>query len=334
MPADMIARPSLRRFDLRRGEFAIVCAAAAFAAGFVLVAALVGGQRVLADLARIEASTVAAILGLSLASFGLRAARWLIYSRRIGVVLPSGVNLLYYFAGFALTATPSKVGETLRHYLLLRGHGYAFARTLPLWLADRLNDVTATLVLILVGLSAFSSLAWSVAAFGVLFAGVIALIARPRPLLAAIGWLYGRVRRRRPRLFASARRLIRYSSRLFSPGLYATGVGLAVIAWTMECVAFHWVLGEMGASVTLLEATFIFAFALLAGGVSMMPGGLGGFEATMAALLLAVDVAPDVAVAATAVIRVTTLWFAVALGFAALPFALARVRRGDRRPRH
>jgi hypothetical protein len=44
-------------------------------------------------------------------------------------------------------------------------------------------------------------------------------------------------------------------------------------------------------------------------------------------LLHELGIALDVAVAATVVIRATTLWFAVALGFCCLPFALARVRR-------
>jgi glycosyltransferase 2 family protein len=329
MPADFAAETGPRRFDLRRGEIAIALAAAVFLAGFAVAAALVGGREVLADLGRLEAATVAGVLALSFASYGFRATRWLIYSRRIGVRLSAALNLLYYFAGFAFTPTPSKVGEMLRHWLLRRGHGYAYARTLPLWVADRLNDTTATLILILVGLSGFAHLAWSVAGFGMLFAGFVTLIARPGALLAVVGWLYGRIRRR-ARLFAGTRRLVRFSARLFAPRIYAVGVGLAVAAWTLECVAFHWVLAEMGARVTLLQAVFVFSFALLAGGISLMPGGLGGFEATMGALLLALDVPADVAVAATAVIRAATLWFAVGLGFAALPMALQRMRRGSR----
>ena len=61
----------------------------------------------------------------------------------------------------------------------------------------------------------------------------------------------------------------------------------------------------------------------------MLPGGLGGVEATMMALLLALGTSPDIGLAATAVIRLTTLWFAVGLGFIALPFALRLVRKSN-----
>jgi uncharacterized protein (TIRG00374 family) len=261
-------------------------------------------------------------------NLSLRALRWLIYSRAIGVVVPVRLNLLYYVTGFALTTTPSKLGETLRHWLLERGHGYAYSRTLPLWVADRLNDVTATLVLILGGLAAFANLVWAVLGFTVLFTAFIALITKPAMLLAFVGWIYARVRRRH-RLFAGMRRAIRLSSRLFTPQLYLLGVSLAVAGWFAECVAFHLLLAEMGSPIGLEQAVFVFSFALLAGGASMMPGGIGGFEATMVALLLALGIEPDVAVAATAVIRATTLWFCVTLGFATLPFALARARRSQ-----
>jgi uncharacterized protein (TIRG00374 family) len=73
---------------------------------------------------------------------------------------------------------------------------------------------------------------------------------------------------------------------------------------------------------------FVFTFAMISGTVAMLPGGLGGTEAVMLALLSALGVDLQIAVAATALIRLTTLWFAVGLGFLALPFALRLARRG------
>lgn len=318
------ARP--RRFDLRRAELWIVLAMIVFIAGFAVLTALVGGQKVLANLARLGLLMVLGMLALTVVNLSLRALRWLFYSREIGVDVSRGLNLLYYVTGFALTTTPSKLGETLRHWLLERGHGYAYSRTLPLWVADRLNDVTASLVLILVGIAGFSGYRWQVGAFLILFAVVIALIARPRLLLAGVNIAYGRIRRRR-RVFAGFRRLIRFSAALFTPRLYVIGFGLATVGWLAECLAFWWLLREMGAPLGFSQAVFVFAFSLLFGGVSLTPGGLGGFEASMIFLLHELGIALDVAVAATVVIRATTLWFSVALGFACMPFALARVRR-------
>jgi uncharacterized protein (TIRG00374 family) len=59
---------------------------------------------------------------------------------------------------------------------------------------------------------------------------------------------------------------------------------------------------------------FVYALAMLAGAVSFMPGGLGGAEAVMVGLLVWKGMDGADAVAATVLIRLATLWFAVAIG--------------------
>ena len=66
-------------------------------------------------------------------------------------------------------------------------------------------------------------------------------------------------------------------------------------------------------------AVFVYAIAMLAGALSFMPGGLGGAEAAMVALLVWGGASSPEAVAATVLIRLATLWFAVVLGVLFLP---------------
>src|SRR5690606_23138209 len=69
----------------------------------------------------------------------------------------------------------------------------------------------------------------------------------------------------------------------------------------------------------LQQALFIFPFATIVGALIMMPGGLGGAEASMAGLLQLLAGTPEtVAVAATLLIRFGTLWFGVTLGLTSL----------------
>jgi uncharacterized protein (TIRG00374 family) len=66
---------------------------------------------------------------------------------------------------------------------------------------------------------------------------------------------------------------------------------------------------------------------MLAGALSFMPGGLGGAEVVMAGLLIVAGMAESQAIAATVIIRLSTLWFAVALGAIALMLTQSVVRR-------
>jgi uncharacterized protein (TIRG00374 family) len=84
----------------------------------------------------------------------------------------------------------------------------------------------------------------------------------------------------------------------------------------------------MGAEIGLMKAIAIFVFAPLAGGLTGAPGGVGGAEAAMIALLALDGVPMEVSVPATAIIRITTLWFALAVGMAVFPFAERLSMRG------
>ena len=77
----------------------------------------------------------------------------------------------------------------------------------------------------------------------------------------------------------------------------------------------------MGADIGFFMALAIFTFSTLAGGLTGAPGGVGGAEAAMVALLALEGIPLEVSVPATAIIRITTLWFAIAIGLLVFPLA-------------
>jgi uncharacterized protein (TIRG00374 family) len=102
--------------------------------------------------------------------------------------------------------------------------------------------------------------------------------------------------------------------RCHSPALLAGATGLSLIAWASEAWAFYLITHWMGLDISPAFAVFIYATSMLAGALSFMPGGLGGAEAVMVGLLVWKGVIGADAIAATILIRVATLWFAVAIG--------------------
>jgi uncharacterized protein (TIRG00374 family) len=87
-----------------------------------------------------------------------------------------------------------------------------------------------------------------------------------------------------------------------------------VCAWSCEAVALFQILAGVKSAVSLLDAGFVFGASTLLGVASMLPGGLGGFEATMLLLLQQLGLESAAALAATLLIRLTTLWFVSLLG--------------------
>jgi uncharacterized membrane protein YbhN (UPF0104 family) len=314
---------------IRRAERFVVLSVVLFVAALALAAVWLGGETMLARVLALSPGLIAGLLGLSVANYVARAVRWHLFCRRIGLHVPWLRSLVYYVAGFSMTVTPGKLGEALRLWLLRRGHGYSYERTAGLLVADRLNDAGAMALLATLGLFSFGAYAWTALAAAALIAAITLLFLRPMLLLALTEFAYARIGRW-PRPFARVRIALRHLGRLASWRLYGGTLVLAWLGWLAEAGAFHWLLVSLGAKIAPDRAVSVFALSMLAGALVILPGGLGGTEATMVGLLVASGVPVDVAVSATAVIRVTTLWFGVGLGFTALPVALRQVSGAPR----
>ena len=258
-------------------------------------------------------------LGLAFANYLVRFVRWQYYLRVLGLAVPAGESLLVFLAGFSLTVTPGKLGEAVKAFLLRESRGIPAARTAPIVVAERLTDLVGLLLLACVGAFSFAVDRRFLGA-GVVCVAVGLLVVSFEPL--ALGAL--RLAARLPGLGRASPKLeefYRTTRELVRPAPLATAVGLSVVAWSFECLAFWIVVGGFpDAAVALRAATFIYATMTVAGALSFLPGGLGVTEAGMLALLgrLGTGMGRGTAAAATFVTRACTLWFAVAIGLAAL----------------
>jgi uncharacterized membrane protein YbhN (UPF0104 family) len=290
----------------------------AMAAAGYLVFSLWGGLPALAAATvRVGPAGAALMLGLSLLNYSLRFCRWQRYLRGMGHCVPWRASARIYVAGFALTVTPGKAGEALRGVLLAR-LGVPHAHSLAALLSERLSDLLAVICLALIGLSQYPPLLPLVAGASAAALLGVWLLTRAAPGRWLAAWSVARPGARLRALAGHLAQLLHQAQACHAPRLLASAFALALAAWAAEALAFYCLLRWLGGDASLPFAFLVFAAAVLAGALSFLPGGLGGTEAAMVSLLLWQGMAPAQAVAATILIRLTTLWFAVALGVAAL----------------
>ncbi|MGV6812036.1 MAG: lysylphosphatidylglycerol synthase transmembrane domain-containing protein [Brevirhabdus sp.] len=318
--------PTGRSRRLRDGIF-LAALAAMFVAGLSALSAATGWQEVLAQIAALSWVQVGVLLALSLVNYILRAGRWHLFSRALGVPTTPAQSLRHFLGGFAMTVTPGRVGELVRMRWLKRETGWAIERTAPLALVDRATDLAAMGMMLAVAVS-FSTLGVKAAAPVAALAIAAAYVATHPRLVSALVTLLWRTLGLWPRMFARIRGAARSLDLFTGPGTLLPALALGFVGWIAEGYALYLLLGWMGADIGLWTAIGIFVFAMLAGGLTGAPGGLGGAEAAMIALLSMQGVALEVSVPATAIIRVTTLWFAIAIGFVVFPIAERASRRG------
>jgi uncharacterized protein (TIRG00374 family) len=272
---------------------------------------------------------MAAALGLALGNYALRFCKWELYLRRLGIRVPFGDSLQIFLSGFSLTMTPGKVGEVLKAYLLRETRGVPMARTAPTVVAERLTDLIALLALAIGGIGALSGGGRLFMWFAGGLVAAILIVASWRSLvhwiLERIGKMGGPMGRAVPKL----REFYDSMFELLRPVPLVAATVLSVGAWACECAAFWIVLhGFPGADASLKLCTFIYASMTIAGALSFLPGGILVQEAGMIELLLrtAHGVSKPAATAATFVVRVCTLWFAIAIGVGAVLLVRRRMR--------
>jgi uncharacterized protein (TIRG00374 family) len=255
---------------------------------------------------------IALALLLSSVNYGLRFMRWQTYLRVLGHPVPWKPSLNIYLAGFALTTTPGKAGEALRG-VLLKPWGVPYPQSFAAFFSERLSDLFAVVLLTLFGLSLYpDALPMIVVGVGLVVVGLLVLSQR-----RLLDRLAGVIPANGGKLLGLARHLTQVliaAQRCHRLSLLLGVTCLSVVAWSAEALAFHWILNWMGTDIELTFAVFVYALAMLAGAISFMPGGLGGAEAVMVGLLVWKGMSSADAIAATVLIRLATLWFAVAVG--------------------
>jgi len=293
---------------------ALVISVVLAVAGYVLAVALSGGEGA-TGFGAVSVDTWLVVLALSLVNYLARFWRWQWYMKELsGVTLPMRRHLPIYFSGFALTTTPGKAGEIIRS-LYLKPHGIGITHSVIGLFVERLIDLVA---IVLLAAYALASLEYAALRYMAIFVVAVVLIALP---LLHVGPLWRWIERKSvilPRALNGAVikicQMVASSVTILRNRHLYGGLCIGLFSWFAEGLGFYILLRSLNVDLSLPMAVGVYSTGMLAGAVSFMPGGLGGAEAAMSLLLVALGVDKSTAVVATVVCRLATLWFAVSLG--------------------
>lgn len=300
-------------------------AGAVLALAVFTVLAVVGDVREFRDsVSGFRWALLVPIVLLTIWNYWWRFLKWEMYLEALDVPhIPRRTGIPIFLSGFSMSITPGKVGEVIKAFYVRRETNAPIERVSGAVFAERGTDALAMLVLALIGATQFSYGRIFVGA--ILVAGTFGVLALRSPRFMA---MVTRALDRVPvvnRFTHLAEAFFDATRHLLSPGLLVKGTALGVLSWTGECVAFFLVLVGLGLDASwslFMIALFVLAVSSLAGGISMLPGGLGVADASVAGMLIVLVNSPEMtdslAITATLLIRFATLWFAVLLGAAML----------------
>jgi uncharacterized protein (TIRG00374 family) len=261
---------------------------------------------------------VVAAAVLSLLNYALRIVRWRMYVGRLGYRLSLTFAALTFTAGFAYTLSPAKVGEMVRARYYAP-YGVPLSEVAAAFFAERLMDLVAMVLLaslLLTAASGYQSIVLA-ASVGIVLLLVSLAVVPWNDIAQKLGsrhWPSKRLRTLTLGILSSV-----VSTRaLLSPGLLLSGFVIGLVAWGLEGIGLNVLSGIFTPHMGITTAVGIYGVAVLVGGLSFLPGGLGSTEAIMAALLTAHGLPVSEALLLTLICRLVTLWLAVGLGWLAV----------------
>ncbi|CAN5130076.1 lysylphosphatidylglycerol synthase transmembrane domain-containing protein [soil metagenome] len=280
----------------------------------------VSSKQLKSSLALFDGTAFVMACGLAFGNYVVRFLKWEYYLAQLGIRGVKKVDsFLTFLSGFILTVSPGKVGEVFKSLVLEETYGVPIPKTAPIVVAERITDLIGIITLIILGSLGFHG-GLAIAGLGACLVAALLVVISSRPLsmriIGLIARLPGPFRKIGPKLELAYESL----TILVAPKNLLLPTLLSIGAWSLECLALWVILRGFGEHLSVPLCFFFYATSTLAGAlVAIVPGGLGITEEGLREQLIDIGkVSSGVAVGAMMLVRIATLWFAVAVGFVAL----------------
>jgi len=252
------------------------------------------------------------LLLLSYSNYLTRFLKWHFYLRLLKVKISRFDSFSVFMSGLIMSVTPGKMGELLKSYLVKQIANEPISKTAPIIFAERITDFLSLIGIALVGGYVFHYGRAIVIAVGIFFVLLTILLSNRTlgegaiSLLSKIKFINKYV--------MHLRDAYESSFNMLQPKPLLQMTLLSLVAWLFECLGYYLILTNFHLEISMLWASFSYAFATIVGAISMLPGGLGVTEGSLTVLLTQNKIPLDIAFASTFIIRIVTLWFAVFVG--------------------
>jgi len=256
-------------------------------------------------------------MAISLLSYVLRYCRWHWLLRRTGNTIPTWSGFLAYLSGFALTATPGKIGELLRIRYFSR-LGVRHQLVISAFIYERVFDLIVVLMIALLAAAQLGAFPL-ISSFVLLVITTVFLFSKNPSWL---GYITVKLRSYRFRKLSKLVKALRdglHGIHIWTNTLdICVSFALGLIAWLLASCVFVWLLINLGLDIPVLSALAIYPISMLIGAASMIPGGVGSTEAAIVAILAAFNTPLTIATVAAIGIRISSLWFSIICGLLAM----------------
>lgn len=270
----------------------------------------------------IRAYLIPLVLLSSTVAFLIRSKRQQILLDKVGVKMSFKDNILLYFSGQSMIATPGGAGEVIKSHYIKNKTGISRSQTIPVFLIERIFDFIGIIAFLIISLFFYDLISTKILvvfALGLLVAGFF--IVRNTNILikflnkvSKIKFLNSMTNNSQD--FVNSLSLLSNKKIIFKnflitiPSIFFDGLAI-YFAFMVFDIKFDYII------TTQLSFT-----SILFGAISFLPGGIGITEGSLVGFLVSKKIELSMASALVLFIRLSTLWYATILGFITTKFVV------------
>ena len=242
---------------------------------------------------------------------------WHLLLKKNGINIPFRKNIVIWLSGSALSVTPGQVGELIKSQLIKTLYDIPRTKTAPVVLVEKFYSLTGAIIAGIIGIIILG-MDFNLVLFSVAILSVIFFLIYYRPVLQ-----YGLKRITKFKFFSKYSDNITDSYEILrnstGSGISSICIALAICYWIIISLSVYVTLlafGIEGAS--FLKTISIYTSSVIIGVITFIPGGLGVTEGSLVGLFTLEGINVSIALILSVVIRLTTLWYSVSIGFIGL----------------
>jgi glycosyltransferase 2 family protein len=240
--------------------------------------------------------------------------RWHILLKNSQIIISKKENFKIYMTGFAMSATPGKVGELIKAQLLHTKYGTPRKKTVAIILAEQFYNLVGILFISLLGLFYFDFSIYVVFFTGGLLSFSVILLSSEKLFKNFIN------------LISKNKFLKKYTLSLFDSYItlkksirgkvFVISSLLSISFWLIESLIVYLIFLSFDiTNFEFLQLATTYATSIIIGVVSFLPMGIGVVEGSLAGFFSYQGIELSLALTLVIFIRIFTRWYGVIVGF-------------------
>ncbi len=245
-------------------------------------------------------------------TFLLKFIKWQYYLKFLDVKVQFTISFKIFMASLVMCVTPGKIGDLIKSYMLKEVNGTPVNISIPIVFAERVTEFVALLILVILGVNIYNQ---NILILSISLLSIIILF---------IILFNSRIANRVISKLSKSKKLEKYkeplsltlsnSKSLLQPKPFLLMVLFSLFIWIVESFGFYFILAQFNIDISIIWTFFAYLFSMFIGSVSMLPAGLGVTDGSLTYLLTQNGLSKEIAVSATLIVRIATLWFALIIG--------------------